>query len=198
MKKGAMFGLDARIALAIFGALSVISGAALYSAIQDAKLVSKYSGFKEIIKANESLYLDTGSLREGSATMYNVEDLLSNNGISGWKGPYLEGTSRVDGSNIFLEGNGNIPDGYSLRIRNMKSSDWHPVTSDWNTEMACSVSTDICNLWVHLANTTGDNSLGEMLDAKFDDATEGTGSIRYGTTGSIGYIFIKGFIINSQ
>tara|TARA_Y100001960_G_scaffold323342_1_gene401616 strand:- start:381 stop:521 length:141 start_codon:yes stop_codon:yes gene_type:complete len=34
--KGAMFGLDARIALAIFGALSVISSAALYSAIQEA------------------------------------------------------------------------------------------------------------------------------------------------------------------
>jgi hypothetical protein len=29
-KKGAMFGLDARIALAIFGALSVISGVASY------------------------------------------------------------------------------------------------------------------------------------------------------------------------
>jgi hypothetical protein len=34
MKKGAMFGLDARIALAIFGALSVISGASLYSEIK--------------------------------------------------------------------------------------------------------------------------------------------------------------------
>lgn len=37
MKKGAMFGLDARIALAIFGALSVISGAALYSAYKTQK-----------------------------------------------------------------------------------------------------------------------------------------------------------------
>ena len=36
LNKGAMFGLDARIALAIFGALSVISGAALYSTIQEA------------------------------------------------------------------------------------------------------------------------------------------------------------------
>lgn len=35
-KKAAMFGLDARIALVIFGALSVISGAALYSAIGNA------------------------------------------------------------------------------------------------------------------------------------------------------------------
>ena len=41
LKKGAMFGLDARISLAIFGALSVISGAALYSAIQDSKSVSQ-------------------------------------------------------------------------------------------------------------------------------------------------------------
>ncbi len=38
LNKGAMFGLDARIALAIFGALSVISGAALYSAIKQAKV----------------------------------------------------------------------------------------------------------------------------------------------------------------
>ena len=36
-KKGAIFGLDERIALAIFGALSVISGSALYSAIKDAR-----------------------------------------------------------------------------------------------------------------------------------------------------------------
>jgi len=41
--KGAMFGLDSRIALAIFGALSVISGAALYSAIQEAKATALYN-----------------------------------------------------------------------------------------------------------------------------------------------------------
>ena len=51
MKKGAMFGLDARIALAIFGALSVILGAALYSAIQEAKNQQIISMFSEISKA---------------------------------------------------------------------------------------------------------------------------------------------------
>lgn len=35
-----MFRLDARIALAIFGALSVITGAALYSAIQYSKTIA--------------------------------------------------------------------------------------------------------------------------------------------------------------
>ena len=60
-KKGAMFGLDARIALAIFGALSVISGAALYSAIQSAKAEQYRQYFVELVKASEAYYLDTGS-----------------------------------------------------------------------------------------------------------------------------------------
>ncbi|HAG52695.1 MAG TPA: hypothetical protein DCL21_02800 [Alphaproteobacteria bacterium] len=60
-QKGAMFGLDARIALAIFGALSVISGAALYSAIQNAKAISLLTELQEVGKATESYYLDTGS-----------------------------------------------------------------------------------------------------------------------------------------
>ena len=51
MKKGAMFGLDARIALAIFGALSVISGAALYSAIQDAQATAMIVRLNEVGKA---------------------------------------------------------------------------------------------------------------------------------------------------
>jgi len=37
-QKGAMFGLDARIALAIFGALSVISGAAFIQLFKKQKL----------------------------------------------------------------------------------------------------------------------------------------------------------------
>ncbi len=48
-----MFGLDARIALAIFRALSVISGAALYSAIQQSKVIAMVNQFEEIAKAYE-------------------------------------------------------------------------------------------------------------------------------------------------
>lgn len=59
-KKGAMFGLDARISLAIFGALSVISGAALYSAIQNSKATALYVQLSELGKAWESYYIDTG------------------------------------------------------------------------------------------------------------------------------------------
>jgi hypothetical protein len=68
-KKGAMFGLDARIALAIFGALSVISGAALFNAIQGAK-VSKYIyEIQEIGKAYEEYHLTSGQFDSSSAVL---------------------------------------------------------------------------------------------------------------------------------
>ena len=90
-KKGAMFGLDARIALAIFGALSVISGAALYSAIQQSKVVSIITSIQEINKAIEEYFLATGvNLPYAGTSTYNVniKELVSSS-VDGWKGPYL-------------------------------------------------------------------------------------------------------------
>ena len=98
MKKGAMFGLDARIALAIFGALSVISGAALYSAIQESKAVSLLTEMREVGKAYEQYFLDTGSnpsfvssdLSLPTGYFYKIENLVNNiDNKSGWAGPYL-------------------------------------------------------------------------------------------------------------
>lgn len=89
--KGAMFGLDARIALAIFGALSVISGAALYSAIQDSKVTSIVTQMQEVAKAYEQYILDKGS----EATMHDIfarkTNVLVKNeeSESTWKGPYI-------------------------------------------------------------------------------------------------------------
>tara|TARA_Y100001960_G_C14781327_1_gene886979 strand:- start:8357 stop:8962 length:606 start_codon:yes stop_codon:yes gene_type:complete len=89
-KKAAMFGLDARIALAIFGALSVISGAALYSAIQDAKVTALLSDLNEFGKAYESYYLDTG-IDINMHDSYSIvgADLVKDPGVNGWTGPYL-------------------------------------------------------------------------------------------------------------
>ncbi|HAG53296.1 MAG TPA: hypothetical protein DCL21_05875 [Alphaproteobacteria bacterium] len=93
-----MFGLDARIALAIFGALSVISGAALYSAIKQARATAFLTEMKEIGKAWESYYIDTGgNLPQNSLDSSNGQFYwLKNNflvekpaGESNWNGPYL-------------------------------------------------------------------------------------------------------------
>jgi type II secretory pathway pseudopilin PulG len=94
LKKAAMFGLDARIALAIFGALSVISGAALYSAIQEANVTKKVSQVKEIEKAIEQYILDTGSnlpfSTNAPASDFNIKALVEKPAnVTGWNGPYL-------------------------------------------------------------------------------------------------------------
>ena len=83
-KKAAMFGLDARIALAIFGALSVISGAALYKAVQKANIVRYAAFYQEFAKAYEAFYLDTGTHVSKACYLAN-----NNPAIPGWQGPYL-------------------------------------------------------------------------------------------------------------
>ena len=97
-KRGAMFGLDARIALAIFGALSVISGAALYSAIQNANATALLTELREVGKAYEAYYLDTGTnlpkrtpaAAINTAQYHDLEAsaLVVSPSVTGWKGPY--------------------------------------------------------------------------------------------------------------
>jgi len=97
-KTAAMFGLDARIALAIFAALSVITGVVLYSAIQNAKATALLTDFQEVGKAWEQYYLDTGLnlpryTEDNSSPSFYV--LMGNNlttnvaGVDGWNGPYI-------------------------------------------------------------------------------------------------------------
>jgi len=90
-KQGAMFGLDARIALAIFAALSVITGAALYNAVQDARATAVISDLNEIGKAYDSYLLDTGSqvpINTTEVKLLNIKELVTST-MRGWKGPYL-------------------------------------------------------------------------------------------------------------
>ena len=93
MKKGAMFGLDARIALAIFGALSVISGAALYSSIQESKKIRMAASLEEVKKALTQYILDTGSYmipETSTSTNMRIGDLFENyTNVTGWSGPYI-------------------------------------------------------------------------------------------------------------
>lgn len=114
MKYGAMFGLDARIALVIFGALSVISGAALYSAIQQAKTVQYNQQFQEIIKASEAYLLDVGENMPVAAASLdlslNAGDLAENSlNKPGWSGPYLSNIARVANAHFTYETNGVKP-----------------------------------------------------------------------------------------
>jgi hypothetical protein len=171
IKQGAMFGLDARIALAIFGALSVISGAALYSAIESAKSTAILTELKEIEKAHEAYMLDTGSYLPNAAAgshVAAVQNLVENDaGAVGWKGPYLsyEAHSTSDSqlvhnlySNVTIH---KVSDDYA----------WGGVAgSPGYTYANCISSTDECNYYVAIEGMA--KALADSVDKLIDGSVD--------------------------
>jgi hypothetical protein len=172
MNKGAMFGLDARIALAIFGALSVISGAALYNSIQTAQVTAIHTELKEVAKASESYLIDYGSI-------------LSSAGSSSAK----EQSTRTT-SDLVIGGNpiNHMPylsyevDGYSLKHPSLGDINIYSLSADENwdsidlTDSYC-YSSKSCNLWIGLDGFS-DISILNKFDEKFDDGVYNTGNVR--------------------
>lgn len=81
-QRGAMFGLDARIALAIFGGLSIITGAALFSALSQTTTTALITELDNIGKGYTNFVLDTG------VDTTTIADLKTSS-IPGWQGPYI-------------------------------------------------------------------------------------------------------------
>ena len=183
LNKGAMFGLDARIALAIFGALSVISGAALYSAIQESKVTQQLAQIKEIEKAIEQYILDTGSMVPFSATVpiadLSIAALVEKPaGVTGWNGPYL---SLEKGTGDYLNRQNKAGKTYALTYSTV--DDWTAALSSKN----CTKSSAACAVYVvHVS----DLDFQEQFEKKLDGSTTAnylTGSVRE----KIGHLYIK-------
>tara|TARA_Y100001960_G_C14718689_1_gene851173 strand:- start:613 stop:1212 length:600 start_codon:yes stop_codon:yes gene_type:complete len=178
IKKGAMFGLDARIVLAIFGALSVISGAALYSAIQESKITAILTDIDELAKASEQYMLDTGSYISSTTGDDNLKtvDLLETSGLSGWAGPYISGYTKDDTyPDKLLVKNTNH---YGI-IRGVDTT-WGSFTS---ADTKCSKSSsENCSVWIHA--TDFGLAYAQAIEKKIDGTvTPGTtsydGNVRY-------------------
>tara|TARA_Y100001960_G_scaffold333296_1_gene437630 strand:+ start:1610 stop:2191 length:582 start_codon:yes stop_codon:yes gene_type:complete len=178
-KKAAMFGLDARIALAIFGALSVISGAALYSAIQQAKVTALVTDFKEIEKAIEQYVLDTGtdtphnkSSADGtSGCLVLSSDCTSANN---WNGPYLPykrlGSGYVD-----------HPLYNYVYLRNNLDTEWGHPSEDSGAHFCSADTSKTCYHWIMINGVSLD--LQKAVD-KFIDGEDSAikGNVRYVAT----------------
>ena len=163
LKRGAMFGLDARIALAIFGALSVISGAALYSAIKQARTTAYYQETREIAKAMEALFIDTGVLELTD----QIKDLLEDPGVDGWNGPYIQdyvtlGSSAIGktGSNTFLQW---------FYAYKKSDEDWPADLNSWGP--GCG-SGDRCYYYLRRGIPLSDPDNLEKLESLFKDLDE--------------------------
>ncbi|HAG52175.1 MAG TPA: hypothetical protein DCL21_00110 [Alphaproteobacteria bacterium] len=173
--KGAMFGLDARIALAIFGTLSIITGAALHSAIQDARVVSAVTSLKEIAKAYDSYLLDTGrevSLASGSH--YNIVDLVEKpSGVAIWRGPYISYAKNASTTLRLIDTSGM---GNNFLMRCAQESDWNP--NIWMGD--CSSAHKPCAVWIEVEGIwTKSPGLAEKIDEYIDGSVDfATGDVR--------------------
>ncbi len=183
-----MFGLDARIALAIFGALSVISGAALYSAIQQSKVVRVLVDINEYEKAVEQFMLDTGE----DLSVYNTNNMVSNDliedpGLTGWNGPYLP-YELDSGSAVHKVWLKYTIDGARIGSRKLES--------DLGTSSYIVCSTSPCYYWVQVPSV--DNSLVRAFDVYVDGVEDpDNGKVRYLATNG-NSIYYKGPLMLKQ
>ena len=200
LKKGAMFGLDARIALAIFGALSVISGAALYSAIQTAKAEQWRQYFEEIIKGSEQYYLDnfkqlpmfTSYLR-----LYTSDLAENRENLSTWNGPYWP-YAKSSGDTTWLRDRMTktiITSSSSVRMVLRVSSTWTQM-DNVNSDGLCVLNDSNCSEWIVLEGGIGGSSTMSQLFSNLDDLVDGkdgalAGTVRYSSS-SNGYILYQG------
>lgn len=99
-QRGAMFGLDARVALAIFGGLSAIAGTAVFSAVRDTRVTGVLTEFDNISKGYINFVFDTGvdvtqdanvtPGADGGTGTAGFKNLYRNaNNTLNWNGPYV-------------------------------------------------------------------------------------------------------------
>lgn len=166
LKKGAMFGLDARIALAIFGALSVISGAALYSAIQESRVTQTIVQLEEAEKAMSAYYLDVGSLplNNSNSTLNGSELIEDTKSLSTWNGPYI-GYRKVD--LVFMK-----DEDISMSYLYGKDTAWGRDTGDTIPRVPCTSMSagEKCHLWI--ARQWVDGSIAEVVDERIDGSLD--------------------------
>jgi hypothetical protein len=200
IKKAAMFGLDARIALAIFGALSVISGAALYSAIKQAKTVKQVATLNEVAKAVEQHYLDTARIihvAQGLGAVNGIGLLYSNYmSDSNWKGPYIGyGSSSIWDIELKLFDNNAIN---TVSTARQLPSVW--TGTDSTSAPSCAFKSLNCFVYLRVSANSEDNLEGynelvdfyKRLDSYIDNADGSrSGKFRYVDSGSVVTIYYQ-------
>jgi type II secretory pathway pseudopilin PulG len=183
LKHGAMFGLDARIALAIFGALSVISGASLFSAIQKSKVTQTIAQMKEVEKAVSQQYLDTGSHMDlAGPHKFEIDDLFVDNSKAGWAGPYLSFEYEVPSKFFYLNSYGTV-------------SLW--ANESWGLNSTVAPGEDIycdageaCSVWIGLYSVK--KEIAEAIDKEVDGVSDPvSGAIRLYEDGVNYHLWLK-------
>tara|TARA_Y100001960_G_scaffold142799_1_gene151206 strand:+ start:364 stop:966 length:603 start_codon:yes stop_codon:yes gene_type:complete len=196
IKKGAMFGLDARIALAIFGALSVISGAALYSAIDDAKKTAFITQLEGFAKAYTAYYLDVGH----HVPVYDtVPDFLVGNRIvenldsdANWKGPYWPDGYGENHDNTDVLGRVGFRGDHSASFVQAADTAWGDYAGSSNIGDCTATN---CHVWVYVEVRNKDVNFAKDINNRIEnDDSASTGKVRvryFGTNSYNLYYYVQ-------
>lgn len=153
-QRGAMFGLDARIALAIFGLLSVVAGVAAINVLGTAGVTALTTELSNMKKAYQEFHLATG---EHTTRFMDLIDNTSD--FVGWNGPYIDllsDKSRQHGVYSLVEGRQDV-------------AGVPPVD--------CTSGGGICAIWLKL--TKVQDSVAAKLDEALDaEASPNSGVVR--------------------
>ncbi len=161
-QKGAMFGLDARIALAIMGAISVIAGSYYFASNFTARARAMSEELRQYGLAIDGYQYDLKEDLSGTVTTANgtneVTALFDDSVIQAsfrglWNGPYLD---HQDAGSLL-----NAPGAVMTFVKSPTDS----------TAASCSVITS-CNYWIRLQPFSENTAI--ELDRIFDGGTEGT------------------------
>lgn len=159
LKKGAMFGLDARIAL--------------YNAIQDAKYIAIVVELKEFVKAWEQYYLDTGIM----AT--DASDLHLDSGDNGWNGPYIS-FDLESGLPVFPGLPGIAASNNKVRMETISDRSYDTWTD--SASRTCTSARSSCAYFVASSNMVTGNNIITVLDQYIDDGDgQNAGKLRWAT-----------------
>lgn len=199
-KHGAMFGLDARIALAIFGALSVISGAALFSAIENIKTTAMLTTLNEFEKAYIQYVLDNANNLTDTSSAVHIGNLYSNyNSFTEWKGPYY-GTKSTSSTNLQFNLTGVSSVDSALGSYRYSGEFWGPGGGSAVKEQPCTALS--CFGYLRMTSSTSSvksdlTLMAKDLDKLIDNADgPAVGKLRYSEYGVSFSVYYQYFNIN--
>jgi hypothetical protein len=106
LQRGAMFGLDARIALAVFGVLAIVAGATILLSLDSIRAKALAKEMDETGKAVEALVYDIKadlypsltqpSPKNAFTALFDDSVLREKDGLRAkWLGPYIKATNTV-------------------------------------------------------------------------------------------------------
>lgn len=138
-----MFGLDARIALAIFGGLTIITGAALFSAISQTTATSQLVDLENLNKATTQYMLDTGQNPSAVSVLKNQPV-----GVFGWDGPYMNAHFTGGPSGIFANSKR-----YGMQIYVLSDAPWGAGLTD--AAVGCTAVDSTCHYFAAMGVSIG-------------------------------------------